>query len=162
MKEPPINTDQLARAVWLDPKTVGIDLVKDNCPAWNTLVKELQTFAVERFGTRNNNWAKIIPLVIHSLANDITNSILILDDTPTVGEPYQVNVINELFPNQEGLIVEVEDVGMTDEVKAAQAKRYGELFGKKEFMDPFWEHYDVEWKKDKNSDVNEGDPDLLM
>jgi len=161
MKEPEIDTDQLARAVWLDPETVGSDEVRESCSNWAPLVKELHSFAVNRYGTRNNNWAKIIPLVIHSLANDITASIVSLDDTPVIGEPYQVNLFQELFPNQEELIEEVEE-GTPEEVIAAQAKRYSDLFGEKEFMDPFWVDVQEERKEKKKAEEGDTDPDLLM
>ena len=77
-----------------------------------------------------------------------------------------MNVLDELFPEQEGLIEEVEEDHDLEDVKAAQAKRYGELFGQKEFMDPFWVEHDKEWKKNKETPVDqtetEEDPDLLM
>ena len=60
---------------WLRSDSIGIDQVMDHCEHWDPLVDELAKFALNRYGRRNNNWLKIIPLMMHEMAGQISSLV---------------------------------------------------------------------------------------
>ena len=70
----PATTDPLVIAEYLRPDRLTIEEVRADTPSWYTFVEEARDVALARLGRKNNNWLKIIPLIIHEMARDITRA----------------------------------------------------------------------------------------
>lgn len=173
----PATTNPDAIIEYLRPDRLTIEEVRAETPSWYTFVEEARQVALARLGRKNNNWLKIIPLIIHEMARDITRAC---DDQPVreSGEAYQ-----DVFEFELELMRDVErprvsepwestdDFDMSHDNVTARLKQLGEA-GEREYLDPFWIESMDEWRRsqqkpDTSTDQPDEpkerwDPDLIM
>jgi hypothetical protein len=173
MNDQPNALDEEVHALheWLSPDTICKENITDNCPSWDTLVNELADLALNKLGRKNNNWLKIIPLVMHELAADVSHKV-----NSTYDEEIKVDGVPEWqttmwdalkWPEEqvEDPLVDFNDGELSHD---AVQKRMSQLYMDKELLDPFWEedmrkHYANKKEEDKPVDEEPPhDPDLLM
>ena len=173
----PATTDPLVIAEYLRPDRLTIEEVRAETPSWYTFVEEARDVALARLGRKNNNWLKIIPLIIHEMARDITRAC---DDQPVRvdGQDYQdvfefeMELMREFEQQQEPEAWEkTDDFDMSHDNVTARLKQLGEA-GEREYLDPFWIESMEDWKQSQqttDTDTDEPDepeerwdPDLIM
>lgn len=75
-------------------------LKRDHEEQYDAMVDTIAREAVERFGRQDNNWLKIIPELIHTLANDVSErgySIVKHEDVRPANSEYQDTMFVQLF-----------------------------------------------------------------
>lgn len=81
---------------------------------YDELMHLMSQYATDRFGTRNNNWLRIIPAFVDRMAKDITRACESRTNDAyhgAPGVPYQSTFFEELYSEQAQSTVEQHDTG---------------------------------------------------
>ena len=158
---------------WLRSDSIGIDQVMDHCEHWEPLVDELAKFALNRYGRRNNNWLKIIPLMMHEMAGQISSLVSSTHDV-TVRIDGQKEWQDTMWKAWEDVNTPEQQATPGDDVDVAQLSaeavgtRLKQLHEQTEMLDPFYieDQKEYEQSQKHQSVVDEPakdvDEDLLM
>ena len=148
---------------WLRPDQLDKKVVIDNCPSWQPLVDELCSFAVSRLGKTNNNWLRIVPLVMHEMSADISDQVFNSEDIEIriEGEPWQTTMWDSLeFDEVKEEVNPLMSFNDDEMAREAVAKRMKDIYMARELADPFYN--DDKKDDDVDKDVPYHDPDVII
>lgn len=163
---------QLAFNELMRADRVSIDEVKQASDSWEPLVGQLADFALNRFGRRNNNWLRIIPMVMHELAGEVSERVASTHDV-TIRVQGQDSWQDTFWSEWEDTLPQenvepVPDYNEDLDPAQAEAHRYKQMMERTETMDPFYEDSMMQWQETQSPETDQSEPepehdeDLLM
>jgi len=133
---------QVQAMEWLRSDAIGIDQVQQSCDSWDPLVRQLSSFALCRYGRKNNNWLKIIPLMMHEMAGQISECVSSMHDVETKvdGQPEWQDTFWRWFDAEEHEEQQTpgDDVDIDKLSAEAIGTRLKQMHEDAEWMDPFY------------------------